>query len=102
MKSLADYHYFDAHMTSLYFRYWHFRLWHLRYIFQNVREICLNLYNLEPAIFYSVNYLCSWIDALKKTGSQSELLINTEILLMADSKIRSSMCHLVYFCVNVK
>ena len=42
-------------------------------IFENFREICLEIYELEPAEFFSAPGL-AWRAALKNTGVELELL----------------------------
>ena len=63
IKHLGQYHYLYLRSDVLL----------LANIFENFREICLEIYELEPAEFFSAPGL-AWRAALKNTGVELELL----------------------------
>ena len=56
-------------------------------IFENFRSICMNLYELDPAWYFSAPGL-AWDATLKITKVQLELLSDPDMLLMIESGIR--------------
>ena len=71
IKHLGQYHYLYLRSDVLL----------LANIFENFREICLEMYELEPAEFFSTPGL-AWQAALKNTGVELELLTDIDMLLM--------------------
>ena len=52
-------------------------------VFENVRKICLKIYQLDPANFFSAPGL-AWQVALKKTTVELEFLSDIDMLLMVE------------------
>ena len=59
-------------------------------IFENFRNICMNLYRLNPAWYFSAQRL-AWDAALNTTQVQLELLSDPDMLLMIESGIRGGI-----------
>ena len=59
--------------------------------FQNFRNICLEIYKLDPIYFVSAPGL-AWQACLKKTGAKLELLTDYDMLLMVERRIRGGIC----------
>ena len=64
-------------------------------VFENVRNTCIKVYELDPAHFLTVPGL-AWQACLKKTDVKLELLTNFNMLLMVEEGIRGGMCHALY------
>ena len=64
-------------------------------VFENFRNMCLEIYELEPAKFLSAPEL-TWQAALKKTKVKLELLRDIHMLLMVEKGIRGGICHSTY------
>ena len=58
-------------------------------------EICLKIYELDPAKFVSAPGL-AWQAALKKTKVKLNLLTEINMLLMVERGIRGGICHSIY------
>ena len=63
-------------------------------IFENVRQSCLENYELDPAHFVSLPGL-AWQACLKKTNVELEMLKDYDMLLMIEECIRGGICHAV-------
>ena len=50
-------------------------------VFENIRKVCLKMYELDLTKFLSAPRL-AWQAALRNTGVELELLTNTDMLLM--------------------
>ena len=61
-------------------------------VFENFRNTCLEVYELDPAHFLSLPGLV-WQACLKKTSIKLELLTDYDMLLMVDKGIRGGICH---------
>ena len=61
-------------------------------IFENVRNKCLEVYELDPAHFSSLPVL-AWQACLKKTNVKLELLTDYDMLLMIEEGIKGGICH---------
>ena len=61
-------------------------------VFENLRDICINVYELDPAHFLSLPGL-AWQACLKNTNIELELLTDYGMLLMVEEGIRSGICH---------
>ena len=59
----------------------------LAYVFENVRNICLEIYKLDPVYFVSAPGL-SWQACLKNTEVKLELLTDDDMMLMIEKRIR--------------
>ena len=64
-------------------------------VFENFRNMCLEIYELDPAIFLSAPGL-AWQAALKKTEVKLDLLVDIDMLLMVEKGIRGGICHSIY------
>ena len=76
-----DYHYHD--LTLL-----------LADVFENFRNICIKVYELDPAHFLSAPGL-AWQACLKKTEVELELITDPDMLLMVEEGIRGGICHAI-------
>ena len=72
-------------------------------VFENFRDNCIEIYELDPAHFLSAPGL-AWRACLKKTKLELELLANIDMLLMVAKGIRGGIYQAiqcttgVYFC----
>ena len=64
-------------------------------VFENFRDKCIKIYELDPAHFVSAPGL-AWQACLKKTGVNLELLTDIDMLLMVEEGIRGGICQAVY------
>ena len=64
-------------------------------VFENFRNKCIEIYQLDPAHFALVPGL-AWQACLKKTGVELELLTDNDMLAMVENGIRGGMCNAVY------
>ena len=60
-------------------------------VFENFRNMCLEIYELDPTYFVSAPGL-AWQACLKKTGVKLESLTDYDMLLMVEKGIRSGIC----------
>ena len=64
-------------------------------VFENFRNKCLEVYELDPAHFLSLPRL-TWQTCLKKTNIELELLTDYDMLLMVEEGIRGGICHSIH------
>ena len=64
-------------------------------IFENSRNMCIKVYELDPAHFLSTPGL-AWQACLKKTEVKLELLTNNDMLLMVEKGIKGGICHAIH------
>ena len=64
-------------------------------VFENFRNKCFEVYELDPAHFLSLPGL-TWQACLKKTNIELELLTDYDMLLMVVEGIRGGMCHSIH------
>ena len=64
-------------------------------VFENVRDMCVKEYELDPAHFLSLPGL-AFQACLKKTNIELELLTDCDMLLMVEEGIRGGICHSVH------
>ena len=64
-------------------------------MFENFRDMCLRVYELDPAHFVSLPGL-AWQACLKKTNIKLELLTDYDMLLMVEKGIRGGICHSIH------
>ena len=64
-------------------------------VFENFRNTCLKVYELDPAHFLSLPGL-AWQACLKKTSIKLELLTDYDRLLMVEEGIRGGICHSIH------
>ena len=82
LNNIGDYH--DLHVQS--------DTLLLADVFENVRDMCLKEYELDPAHFLLLPGL-AWQACLKKTNIELELLTDYDMLLMVEEGIRGGICH---------
>ena len=63
--------------------------------FKNFRNMCIKVYELDPAHFLSAPGL-AWQACLKKTKVKLELLTGVDKLLMVEKGIRGGICHAIH------
>ena len=64
-------------------------------VFENFRNMCIEIYELDPAHFLPPQGL-AWQACLKKTGVELELLTDVEMLLMIEKGVRGAICHVIH------
>ena len=64
-------------------------------VFENFRNKCIEIYELDPGHFLSAPGL-AWQACLKKTEVKLELLTDVDMLLMVEEGIRGGICHAVH------
>ena len=64
-------------------------------VFEEFRNMCLEIYELDPAKFLLDPGL-AWQAALKKTKVKLHLLTNINMLLMVEKDIRGGIHHSIY------
>ena len=84
-KNMGDYHDLYVQTDTLL----------LADVFENFRNKCLEIYDLDPSYFYSAPGL-AWQACLKKTNVKLELLTDINMLLMVEKGITGGMCQSSY------
>ena len=64
-------------------------------VFENFRNMCLEIYELDPAKCLSAPGL-AWQTTFKKTKVKLDLLTDIDMLLMVGKGIRGGTCHSIY------
>ena len=64
-------------------------------VFENFRNKCIKIYELDPAHFLSASGL-PWQACLKKTEVEVELLTNNDVLLMVEKGTRGGICQAIH------
>ena len=64
-------------------------------VFENFRNRCLKIYELDPAPFFTAPGL-AWKAALKQTKVKLDLLTNIDMLSMIEKGIRGEICDSIY------
>ena len=85
MRNLGDYH--DLYIQS------NTLLW--TDVFDNYRNMSLEIYELDPVRFLSAPGL-AWQAALKKTKVKLDPLTDIDMLLMVQKGIKGGICHFIY------
>ena len=85
LKNLGDYHHLYVQSDTLLFAD----------VFQNFRNKCIEIYELDPAHFLSAPGL-AWQACLKKTKVELELLTDIDMLLMVEKGTRGGVCLAVH------
>ena len=65
-------------------------------VFENFRNKCIEIYELEPAHFLSAPGL-AWQACLKKTRVKLELLTDIDMLLIVEKGIRGGICNSIHW-----
>ena len=63
-------------------------------VFENFRNTCIEVYELDPAHFLSAPGL-AWQACLKETDVKLKLLTDPNMLLMVEKGIRGGICHAI-------
>ena len=85
LENLGDYHDLYVQSDTLL----------LADVFNNFRDMCLKVYELDPAHFLPLPGL-AWQGCLKKTNIELELLTDYDMLLMVEEGIRGGICHSIH------
>ena len=64
-------------------------------VFENFRNMCIKVYELDPAHFLYAPGL-AWQACLKKTEVELKLITNVDMLLMIEKGIRGVICHAIH------
>ena len=64
-------------------------------VYENFRNMCLDIYELDPVYFVSAPGL-AWQACLKKTGVKLELLTDIDMLLMVEKGTRGGICQAIH------
>ena len=64
-------------------------------VFQNFRNTCLEIYELDPSKFLSPLGL-AWQASLKNTKIKKDFLTDIDMLSMVEKVIRERICHSIY------
>ena len=64
-------------------------------VFENFRNICIEIYELDFTLFLTVPGL-AWQTAIKNIKVKSDLLTDINVLLIVEKGIRGGMCHIIY------
>ena len=93
LENLGDYHDLYVQSDTLL----------LADVFESFRNMCIRVYELDPAHFVSLPGL-AWQAYLKKSIIELELLTDYDMLLMVEKGIRGGICHSIdrYAKVNNK
>ena len=67
----------------------------LAYVFENFKNLRINIYELDPENFFSAPGL-AWQAALKMTKVKLHLLTNIDMLLMVEKGIRGRICNAIH------
>ena len=67
----------------------------LAHVFENFRNKCTEIYELDPAYFLSELEL-AWQSCFKKTEVKLQLLTNFDMLLMGEKGITAGICHTIH------
>ena len=65
-------------------------------VFENFRNKCIEMYELDPAHFLSAPGL-AWQACLKKSEIKLELLTDIDMLSMVEKGIRGGLCHAIHW-----
>ena len=85
LENLGDYH--DLYLQS--------DTLLLAHVFENFRDMCIKVYELDPAHFVSLPGL-AWQACLKRTNIELELPTDYYMLLMIEEGIRGGICHSIH------
>ena len=85
LKNLGEYHDLYVQSDTLL----------LADVFENFRNMCIKVYELDPAHFLSLPGL-AWQACLKKANSKLELVTDYDMLLMVEEGIRGGICHSIH------
>ena len=89
LENLGDYHDLYVQSDTLL----------LADVFENFRDMCIKVYELDLIHFVSLPGL-AWQACLKKTNIELELLTDYDMLLMIEEGIRGGICHPIHRCAK--
>ena len=64
-------------------------------VFENFKNMCLEIYEMDPAKNISAPGL-AWQATLKKPKVKLDLLTDIDMLLMVEKGIRGGICHCIF------
>ena len=64
-------------------------------VYENFRNMCLNIYELDPVYFVSAPGL-AWQACLKKTGVKLELITDYDMILVIEKGISGGICQVTH------
>ena len=64
-------------------------------VLENFRNMCLNIYELDPEKYFP-NTGLAWQIVLKKTKVKIDLLTDINMLLTVEKVVRGGICHSIY------
>ena len=64
-------------------------------VFENFRNMCIKVYELDTAHFLSAPGL-AWQACLKKTEVELKLITDVDMVLMIEKGIRGEICHTIH------
>ena len=64
-------------------------------VFENLQNMCAEIYELDPAKFFSAPGL-AWEAALKNTKVKLDLITDIDMLLMVEKGIRVGICYSIH------
>ena len=82
IKNSGEYHNFYAQSNRLL----------LAHVFENFRDKCIKIYDLDPSNFLTRTRL-AWQACLKESKAELELLTDIDMLLIVEKGIRGRICH---------
>ena len=85
LKNLGEYHDLYVQSNTLL----------LADVFENFRNMCIKVYELDPDHFLSLPGL-AWQACLKKANVKLELLTDYDMLLMVEEGIKGGICHSIH------
>ena len=85
LENLGDYHHLYVQSDTLF----------LADVFENFRNMCIKVYELDPAHFVLLPGL-AWQACLKRTNIELELLTDYDMLKMVEEGIRGGICHSIH------
>ena len=65
-------------------------------VFENFRNTCLEIYELDPAKFLSAPGL-TWQASFKKAKVKLDLVTDIDMLLIVEKSFRGGICHSIYW-----
>ena len=69
-------------------------------VFENFINMCIKIYKLDPAKYFSAPGL-AWKAALNKTKVRLDLLTDINMLLLVEKGIRGRICYSIYWYAKV-
>ena len=70
-------------------------------VFENFRNVCLKIFELDPANFLSATSL-AWKSGFKKSKAKLDLLTDIAMSLIVEKGIGGGICHSIYRYAKAK